>query len=76
MAFRYRREGQRMKTRMHLEDSSFKPLMKELKYDIFNFYYNQHMGPLAAKAIAKHQEGEDTYLFICLFIYLFIYLFI
>ncbi|CDJ44622.1 hypothetical protein ETH_00041330 [Eimeria tenella] len=59
MAFRFRREGQRVKTRVPLALSGFSPFMKELKWEIFEWHYNRHMGPLAVKALMRHQQGKQ-----------------
>ncbi|XP_026194456.1 uncharacterized protein LOC113147590 [Cyclospora cayetanensis] len=59
MAFRFRREGQYVKSRVHLDRSGFKPFMKELKWEIFEWHYKRHMGPLAVRALMQHQQGSE-----------------
>ncbi|KAL8453754.1 hypothetical protein Emed_000695 [Eimeria media] len=64
MAFRFRREGQFVKNRVHLDRSGFKPFMQELKWEVFEWHYQRHMGPLAVKALMAYQQGAEKLLYL------------
>lgn len=58
MAFRFRREGQFVKNRLHLDQSGFRPFMDELKWEVLEWHYNFYMAPQILKTLLKHQRGN------------------
>ncbi|EPR57007.1 hypothetical protein TGPRC2_264730 [Toxoplasma gondii TgCatPRC2] len=59
MAFRYRREGQFTKFRVHFDRSGFRPYIDELKWEIMDWHYKRAMGPQMKKTLMSYQEGSE-----------------
>mmetsp|Transcript_29150 Transcript_29150/g.67092 ORF Transcript_29150/g.67092 Transcript_29150/m.67092 type:complete len:178 (-) Transcript_29150:26-559(-) len=65
MAFRFRREGDRIKHRIHLERSGMQPWIEDFKWRAVDFHYQFYMGPKARNAIlSQHKLApklQDTF---------------
>mmetsp|Transcript_16520 Transcript_16520/g.25041 ORF Transcript_16520/g.25041 Transcript_16520/m.25041 type:complete len:177 (+) Transcript_16520:136-666(+) len=57
MAFRFRREGDRIKHFAHLERMGMQPFIEDLKYRMVDWHYNYYMGPKARSAIMSNQSA-------------------
>eukprot|EP00811_Abedinium_folium_P010305 NODE_19531_length_839_cov_4.617978.p2 GENE.NODE_19531_length_839_cov_4.617978~~NODE_19531_length_839_cov_4.617978.p2 ORF type:complete len:178 (-),score=60.92 NODE_19531_length_839_cov_4.617978:223-756(-) len=55
MAFRFRREGDRIKHRVHIERMGMQPWIEDFKWRVVDFHYNFYMGPKARSAIMSNQ---------------------
>lgn len=58
MAFRYRREGQFTKFRVHFDRSGFRPYIDELKWEIMDWHYQRALGPRMKKSLMSYQAGK------------------
>lgn len=58
MAFRYRREGQFTKFRVHFDRSGFRPYIDELKWEIMDWHYQRALGPQMKKSLMSYQAGK------------------
>mmetsp|Transcript_36564 Transcript_36564/g.67005 ORF Transcript_36564/g.67005 Transcript_36564/m.67005 type:complete len:178 (-) Transcript_36564:84-617(-) len=65
MAFRFRREGDYIKHRMHLERSGMRPWIEDFKWRAVDWHYQYYMGPKARNAIlSQHKLApklQDTF---------------
>eukprot|EP00927_Polykrikos_kofoidii_P072615 TRINITY_DN68716_c0_g1_i1.p1 TRINITY_DN68716_c0_g1~~TRINITY_DN68716_c0_g1_i1.p1 ORF type:complete len:176 (+),score=19.74 TRINITY_DN68716_c0_g1_i1:70-597(+) len=59
MAFRFRREGDRIKHRMHFERTGIQPWVEDFKWRVVDWHYNYYMGPKARNAILSNQKGAN-----------------
>eukprot|EP00929_Paragymnodinium_shiwhaense_P123553 TRINITY_DN97553_c0_g1_i1.p2 TRINITY_DN97553_c0_g1~~TRINITY_DN97553_c0_g1_i1.p2 ORF type:complete len:176 (-),score=29.80 TRINITY_DN97553_c0_g1_i1:107-634(-) len=65
MAFRFRREGDHLKHKMHLERTGMQPWVEDFKWRVMDWHYNYYMGPKARNAILSNQGAakhvQDMY---------------
>mmetsp|Transcript_3168 Transcript_3168/g.5150 ORF Transcript_3168/g.5150 Transcript_3168/m.5150 type:complete len:178 (-) Transcript_3168:62-595(-) len=57
MAFRFRREGDRIKHKIHLERMGIQPWIEGFKWRAVDWHYNYYMGPKARSAIMSRQSA-------------------
>ena len=56
MAFRFRREGDRIKHRVHMERMGMSPWIEDFKWRVIDWHYQFYMGPKARNAILSNQR--------------------
>mmetsp|Transcript_66866 Transcript_66866/g.160073 ORF Transcript_66866/g.160073 Transcript_66866/m.160073 type:complete len:178 (-) Transcript_66866:20-553(-) len=56
MAFRFRREGDLIKHRMHLERTGMQPWIEDFKWRVVDWHYQFYMGPKARSAILSQHK--------------------
>mmetsp|Transcript_13599 Transcript_13599/g.23690 ORF Transcript_13599/g.23690 Transcript_13599/m.23690 type:complete len:178 (-) Transcript_13599:69-602(-) len=57
MAFRFRREGDRIKHKVHVERMGIQPWIEDFKWRVVDWHYNFYMGPRARSAIMSNQRA-------------------
>jgi hypothetical protein len=57
MAFRFRREGDRIKHRVHVERMGIQPWIQDFRWRVVDWHYQYYMGPKARTAILSDQRG-------------------
>mmetsp|Transcript_39145 Transcript_39145/g.77507 ORF Transcript_39145/g.77507 Transcript_39145/m.77507 type:complete len:178 (-) Transcript_39145:75-608(-) len=57
MAFRFRREGDRIKHKVHHERMGMQPFIEDFKWRVMDWHYNFYMGPKARTAIMSNQKS-------------------
>jgi hypothetical protein len=57
MAFIFRREGDRIKHRVHVERMGMQPWVEDFKYRVVDWHYSYYMGPKARTAILSNQRA-------------------
>mmetsp|Transcript_16011 Transcript_16011/g.42282 ORF Transcript_16011/g.42282 Transcript_16011/m.42282 type:complete len:174 (+) Transcript_16011:1434-1955(+) len=57
MAFRFRREGDRIKHKVHMERMGMQPWIEDFKWRAVDWHYNYYMGPKARNAIMSNQRA-------------------
>mmetsp|Transcript_76330 Transcript_76330/g.220565 ORF Transcript_76330/g.220565 Transcript_76330/m.220565 type:complete len:180 (+) Transcript_76330:122-661(+) len=55
MAFIFRREGDHIKHRIHMERMGIQPWIEDFKYRVVGWHYNYYMGPKARSAVMSNQ---------------------
>ncbi|KAF4725171.1 hypothetical protein FOZ62_002789 [Perkinsus olseni] len=65
MAFRFRREGDRIKHRMHEERMGMRPWIRDFKWRVFGWHYEFYMGNKARQALLKDQKLAPTMQVFC-----------
>ena len=58
MAFRFKREGQYIKHRVHWERSGMRTWIDEFKWEVMAWHYKFWMGPQAKTSLLQNQEGK------------------
>mmetsp|Transcript_81272 Transcript_81272/g.143352 ORF Transcript_81272/g.143352 Transcript_81272/m.143352 type:complete len:190 (-) Transcript_81272:85-654(-) len=56
MAFRFRREGDRIKHKIHMERMGMSPWIEDFKWRAIDWHYQYYMGPKARSAIMSNQR--------------------
>mmetsp|Transcript_68754 Transcript_68754/g.182643 ORF Transcript_68754/g.182643 Transcript_68754/m.182643 type:complete len:178 (+) Transcript_68754:143-676(+) len=60
MAFRFKREGDRIKHRVHMERMGMQPWIEDFKWRAVDWHYQFYMGPKARGAIMANQRLVPT----------------
>mmetsp|Transcript_39529 Transcript_39529/g.73695 ORF Transcript_39529/g.73695 Transcript_39529/m.73695 type:complete len:178 (-) Transcript_39529:86-619(-) len=65
MAFRFRREGDFIKHRVHMERMGISPWIEDFKWRVIDWHYQYYMGPKARNAVMSNQRHvrsiQDVY---------------
>ncbi|CAJ1327232.1 unnamed protein product [Effrenium voratum] len=65
MAFRFRREGDRIKHKVHMERMGMSPWIEDFKWRAIDWHYQFYMGPKARNAVMSNQRHtrsvQDVY---------------
>ncbi|CAD7975100.1 unnamed protein product [Amoebophrya sp. A25] len=56
MAFRFRREGNYVKHRIHMDRMGMQPWLEDFKWRVTDFQYHWYMGPKATAAIRQNTK--------------------
>eukprot|EP00928_Gymnodinium_smaydae_P048162 TRINITY_DN32193_c0_g1_i1.p2 TRINITY_DN32193_c0_g1~~TRINITY_DN32193_c0_g1_i1.p2 ORF type:complete len:175 (+),score=23.22 TRINITY_DN32193_c0_g1_i1:139-663(+) len=60
MAFRFRREGDHIKHRVHMERMGMQPWIEDFKWRAVSWHYNFYMGPKARNAVLSNQKAAPS----------------